>query len=768
MVSRSKLCAYRHCNKPFEDTTKKNSAKFCCAEHRRREKAFRLGHAKDESYFRESKEIGWRRCQSCGERWKRVSGDRAVRCPACRSASRDKVCRRCGQDFRDESSKNTRRFCSSCKGPKGRGRAKVSDRTGNARRRRVEREEGGRLDRFESVVPFSQTWWGRVGELLFLHAYPDAHDAIEEYGNRAPFDAQHQGLGRVDVKTATAGRTSFGKLAWSFQVGGVNRNSDSSFMVGFSEARDHVERVWLAPSCELPDRLKVMSPGSREYRHGAWEQPGLVPLLDRKLQSILSSVGRVRPVTDNGPRIEYERVILGRIGEAIYKRLNPTSNYVTENDPLAPIDFKDVDGATVNVRLRRRTGRGRWTFTRSSSPVDAYFFVGLDSAGRVVEALYRVPSGEMPPRGFSVRLEGESKWDRFREDPLGLPLPVTDLVGLPDLEEIHVRITSLNQQSVQGLAEDGVETLLEQAVRYHRFLGFPFPAIPSDKRLASDVQRVLAYEPKGKDLPVENGGLGTCSAYMPHRFEARNSSADFSAVGAFWDEGRLRRALRFCLRGKSPNLTRAGLRSALTALNRTPTSFRPAVAKALVQHYAPPGGVVFDPCAGWGGRMMGALVAGGSYVGVEPVSKTVAALYRLGGRLCEHLEVERSKVRLIESPIQALPDGALEADFALTSPPYWTKEVYEGRRERISVDAWVEDFLRPMFEKVRTILRPGARFAVNIVDVRDGEKEIPLERLAKEAAEASGFGLEAAWRMMKSSFGGQAEGRFEPVLVFCL
>lgn len=630
----------------------------------------------------------------------------------------------------------------------------------------MERGEGGRLDSFGSVVPFSQTWWGRVGELLFLHAYPNAHDAIEEYGNGAPFDAQHQELGRVDVKTATAGRTAFGKLAWSFQVGGVNQNSDHAFMVGFSEARDRVEQAWLAPSCELPDRLKVMSPGSREYSHEAWEQPGIVPLLDRKLQSILSSVGEVQPVTDNGPRIEYERMILGRIGEAIYKRLNPTSDYVTESDPLAPFDFRDTGGATVNVRLRRRTGRDRWTFFRSPSPVDDYFFVGLDSVGKVVEALYRVPSSEMPPRGFSVRLEGESKWDRFRESSLELPLPVADLVGLPDFEETHVRITSLDQQSVQGLSEGEVGELLEQAVRYHRFLGFPFPAIPSDKRLASDVQRVSAYEPKGKDLPAENGGLGTCSAYMPHRFEARNSSADFSAVGAFWDEVRLRRALRFCLRGKSPNLTRAGLRSALTALNRTPTSFRPAVAGALVRHYSPPGGIVFDPCAGWGGRMMGALVAGGSYVGVEPVSKTVTALYRLGGRLCEHLEVERSRVKLIEGLIQALPDSVLEADFALTSPPYWTKEVYEGRRDRITVDAWVEDFLRPMFEKVRTLLRPGARFAVNIVDVRDGGKDIPLERLTIEAAEASGFGLEAAWRMMKSSFGGQARGRFEPVFVF--
>lgn len=48
---RSKLCQYRNCQISFLDTSKKNSLKFCCEEHRRREKLFRVGKATDESYF---------------------------------------------------------------------------------------------------------------------------------------------------------------------------------------------------------------------------------------------------------------------------------------------------------------------------------------------------------------------------------------------------------------------------------------------------------------------------------------------------------------------------------------------------------------------------------------------------------------------------------------------------------------------------------------------------------------------------------------------
>jgi hypothetical protein len=482
------------------------------------------------------------------------------------------------------------------------------------------------------------------------------------------------------------------------------------------------------------------------------------------LQGILASTSKPEPKYSQEPQVEYERVILGRIGEAIYKRIYPTSEHVADKDHLASIDFRDVDGTTINVRLRRRSVRDRWTFFRSSSLVDSYFFIGLDPEGRVFETALRVPEAKVPPRGFSFKLGGVSKWSEF-EVPLGLPSPVSDWIDLPDFERVHVRLTSLNEGIVQDLTESEVETLLDEGVRYHRFLGFPFTSIPSDKRLASDIGRIQAYVPEGKNLSVESAGLGACSAYMPHRFEARNVNADFSAVGAFLDDTRLRKALRFCLRGKSPNMTRSGLRSTLTALNRTPTNFRPAVAKALVDSYSLPGNVVFDPCAGWGGRLMGTLVAGRKYVGVEPYTKTADALFRLGSRLCEHLKLDRDHFRIVESPIQAIPDGLVQADMALTSPPYWSQEVYDETRCEGSVETWVENFLEPLFRKVWTCLRVGSVFAINVSNVRQGRVDVPLESLVLRVGESEGFTLQGSWRMERSVFGA-APAKFDPIYVF--
>jgi hypothetical protein len=157
---------------------------------------------------------------------------------------------------------------------------------------------------------------------------------------------------------------------------------------------------------------------------------------------------------------------------------------------------------------------------------------------------------------------------------------------------------------------------------------------------------------------------------------------------------------------------------------------------------------------------MGTLVAGRRYVGVDPSVKTATALYHLGSRICEHLDISRDSFKILESPIQAVPNGIFEADFALTSPPYWTREIYEGVDATTSVDEWVQDFLEPLFQKTRSNLRAGSVFAVNVTDVKDGRRVVPLEKLTVESAQKAGFSYEGSWRMLRTS------GDFETIFCF--
>ena len=655
-----------------------------------------------------------RTCQECRQQFEQTPGEKNIRCHACRERRRHKKCRKCSEAYYDESLKNTRRHCAPCGQKKTPGRAlKVTERTERRRARRVRKGEGGRMDRFETLKPYTTTWWGRVGELLFKHLYPHAGDAVVEYGNKAPFDLYHIDLGVVDVKTAKARTSTHGLSKWAYQVEGLSQACDYGFFLGFNVAQDCLEYAWLVPSSSVPGKGKNFSPSSREYADSAFELlPAEVRLLNRKFQALLLSVHEPPPEKPDAVGVEYERTVLGKLGEAIYRVWHPSSDHAAAHNPVETFDFQDSDGVTVNVKVRRpSTGhrKERWTFFRSQGCTsEDYFCIAVDRHVTQVLGVWRLPSASMPTHGFSVRLEGVSKYDKFKAYEHVVPCRVGDVVNVSDLDAIHLQITGLTRSLIDGMSEGEQGVLLHRAAAYHRILGFPYPSIPSDKTVAKEVARLQGYAPPGSLLTRENAGLRTCSAYMPHRFDSRNADADLSAHSAFKDDKRLLKALRFCLRGKSPGLRSRNLRSALTALNRTPVNFRPAVAKHLISKYCPEGGSVLDPCAGWGGRLMGALAAGRSYTGIDADPRTARALYSLGLRLCNVMGKPRDCYAILSDRVENLSPEEGKHDFAISSPPFWAKEVYTEGVPYPPFPEWRETMLRPLMQFVFTSLKPWA------------------------------------------------------------
>ena len=112
LAGRTKTCGYRECLGSFLDTSSQNSMYYCCEEHQRREKLFRLGKAQDVSYFRTPGGSGQRSCVVCKGKFE-PSDDAPFgnRCPECREEARHKKCRKCGAEYRDGSENNTRRYC---------------------------------------------------------------------------------------------------------------------------------------------------------------------------------------------------------------------------------------------------------------------------------------------------------------------------------------------------------------------------------------------------------------------------------------------------------------------------------------------------------------------------------------------------------------------------------------------------------------------------------------------------------------------------------
>ena len=84
---------------------------------------------------------------------------------------------------------------------------------------------------------------------------------------------------------------------------------------------------------------------------------------------------------------------------------------------------------------------------------------------------------------------------------------------------------------------------------------------------------------------------------------------------------------------------------------------------------------VFDPCIGWGGRMIGTTCLGNDYhyTGCEPFTKTFSGLENI----IKDLNIE-NQIDIYHSGVELMLDVLKEKrfDMCLTSPPYYDLEVY--------------------------------------------------------------------------------------------
>jgi hypothetical protein len=153
--------------------------------------------------------------------------------------------------------------------------------------------------------------------------------------------------------------------------------------------------------------------------------------------------------------------------------------------------------------------------------------------------------------------------------------------------------------------------------------------------------------------------------------------------------------------------------------------FKPTIAKHI---YKTLGATrILDPCAGWGGRLLGALALNIPYTGFDTNQELKLPYYNLFGEHFSNYALDNDKNELI-SPGRILTprykivfQSALEADFStldydfvLTSPPYYNLEVYQGMPRFASEDAFYKEFLIPLLDKCRKYVKRGGKVLFNI------------------------------------------------------
>jgi hypothetical protein len=175
---------------------------------------------------------------------------------------------------------------------------------------------------------------------------------------------------------------------------------------------------------------------------------------------------------------------------------------------------------------------------------------------------------------------------------------------------------------------------------------------------------------------------------------------------------------------------------------------------------------VYDPCAGWGGRLLGALCSNIPihYIGTEVNQSNKEGYEELGKYYNELDKIVKYKKHknTWEIHMKSSADDWIDEDFApehhfdvdlvFTSPPYFDKERYSEDKEQSCIqhpeyEEWLSYFLEQTLANCWCLLKEDRYCLINICDIKKGNTHIPLEQDTIQRAMSVGFKYEGKYGM---------------------
>lgn len=263
--------------------------------------------------------------------------------------------------------------------------------------------------------------------------------------------------------------------------------------------------------------------------------------------------------------------------------------------------------------------------------------------------------------------------------------------------------------------------LLNRAVEYYQRRGFPYFKISEDylyrefgklKRFNTDYlwkkNNILKYLDVGNHI---------FKHFMPHMVEAK--FRQISPYEVFNNYMQLRSVLEHTLKIKKSILPDF-VYDNLIYFNGGVVGFPCSVAKAITHKYCVEEGTVVDPCAGWGGRLLGTITSGRKYIGFEPWNKTTVCIEGM----IEFLKIDNAKV--INSKFTQ-KNAPRYCDLVFTSPPYFDLEIYG---KSITKKEWLS-LMKSIFMYSERSLKKGSYLILNLP--RSLKVELPSTTLKEFA-----------------------------------
>ena len=192
-------------------------------------------------------------------------------------------------------------------------------------------------------------------------------------------------------------------------------------------------------------------------------------------------------------------------------------------------------------------------------------------------------------------------------------------------------------------------------------------------------------------------GMKLCQHFFPNFWNIESDNGQ-SFAKAWNDPIIMNKVRQWGLEGMS-QLWLSWVRRAVYMASGLPNSsfYRPHFSKQVTMMTGKKNGTLFDPCAGWGGRMLGTVANGWNYIACEPNIETFENL----NRVIDCLDI-RDRVQLYNIPAETFDfDRLNKVDVVLTSPPYFNLEVYtkdenQSYNKHNTYEEWHQNWLKPL------------------------------------------------------------------------
>ena len=241
-------------------------------------------------------------------------------------------------------------------------------------------------------------------------------------------------------------------------------------------------------------------------------------------------------------------------------------------------------------------------------------------------------------------------------------------------------------------------------------------------------------------------------------------------------------------------------------LGQPAVNFPPLTAKFLYEHFTKhidekEKVIVYDPSAGWGGRILGAMTVKRDlhYIGTDPNPDNVGIYERVAEFYNTHCfqsnpffgKASPNSYEVFKLGSEVIGDDENflkyfgKLDFVFTSPPYFNREQYsqdenQSFKKFSAYEDWRDNFLKPTLTTAFSFLKNDRYLCWNIADIKIGEnKFIPLEQDSIDVVESLGGKYKGIYKMLMTRMIGidasnvknsvELNGehyKFEPILVF--